>query len=481
MDSSFSHVSYNNGANNSVVYQDQLDINSSPTQQLNYAKPSQQHHQTIINSNNNPNNNLQRKSSLLYQHYTNADHNGSRIMSETVGNYTMGSDYYNNGNQSFSNINENSVYGNTGINNGDGSYWNGNTSINQSPSQQTSNLFNGKQNANLSHRNITAPVFKNGANSNGYAGYSPSAATTMVSGTLTRGAKSPTANIHPSASNNANSNLKRAISIKNNGLNDTFDSPSIRNESPFTAKRTLSFKNSAIPTNSVLNHEEQDNYKMELKIKDSQIESLEQEIETLKKMLKLKTSGTLKGENKKNELDMNNDATNNNTNTIKDALDIKNMESMDNYQDSFFFQLAKRNTNSLDDELYMFPEIPNSINELISRLSKRNEANNAKIKDLETRLDSLLTAVMMNPMNINGNSNILNNVPAEHGRYDEEAIAHKLVVRLETLTKENEEMGKMLSYGRSKEYQIDIKLLKRENEILKAKIKELSQKKVETK
>lgn len=126
--------------------------------------------------------------------------------------------------------------------------------------------------------------------------------------------------------------------------------------------------------------------------------------------------------------------------------------------------------------MYVFPEIPNSINELIARLSKNNENNINKIKDLETRLESIVTAIMMNPMNVNGNVNGLNNVPTEYGRYDEEAIAHKLVVRLETLTKENEEMGKMLSYGRSKEMQIDIKLLQRENELLNKRIKELESK-----
>lgn len=477
MDSSFSHASFNNGANNSVIFQDQSDINTSPTQQLKYAKHNQQHLGVHNTNSNHQNNNLQRKSSLIYQHYANNESPGSRIMSETVGNYAMGSEYYNGANQSFSQINENNSYSNAGNTTADGPYWNNNTSINQSPVQQTPNIYTGN------HRNITAPVFNNASHSNGYAGYSPSGATTMVSGTLPRVGKSPVSNLHSCANSNANSNLKRAISIKNSALNNNvdlqLDSPDGQGGSPFLNKRISNYKNIASNMTSSLSEEDKENYKMELKIKDSQIESLENEIDSLKKMLKLKTTGTLKVENKQNEFDLNaikdlsNDSINKGSNNGNDALDIKNMEAMDAYQDSFFFQLARRNTNILDDELYIFPEIPNSINELIVRLSKRNEFNNAKIKEIETRLDSILTAIIMNPMNINGNVTMLNNIPTEYGRYDEEAIAHKLVVRLETLTKENEEMGKILSYGRSKEYQIDIKLLKRENQILKAKIKEL--------
>ncbi|XBW35454.1 hypothetical protein QEN19_001024 [Hanseniaspora menglaensis] len=466
MDTSFSHLSFGNEGNNSVVYHDQIDNNTSPTQQLNYTKPNQQQ-LTGLNRNGG---NLQRKSSLLYQHYTSNENNGSRIMSETGGNYTVGSDYYN-GNQSFSNINDNNAYGTAGNATGDIPYWNNSNSINQSPIQQTSNL----QGTNMSYRNITAPIFNNSSNINGYAGYSPST-TTMVSGTLPRGAKSPVSGLQSTSGNEPN--LKRAISIKNSSFNPSADTLNDFNEtksgSPFNSKKISNYSKQ----HSNINEEGDENYKMELKIKDSQIESLEQEIENLKKMIKLKTSGTLKLDKKDNGLNFNGktdfaEESPNNLNGGRDILDIKNVEAMDDNQDSFFFQIAKRNTNSLDDELYIFPEIPNSINELILRLSKKNEANNEKIKDLETRLDSIVTAVMMNPMNISGNGNMINNVSTDHGRYDEEAIAHKLVVRLETLTKENEEMGKMLSYGRSKEYQIDIKLLKRENEILKAKISEL--------
>ena len=60
------------------------------------------------------------------------------------------------------------------------------------------------------------------------------------------------------------------------------------------------------------------------------------------------------------------------------------------------------------------------------------------------------------------------------GRLDIETIAHKMVSRLEILTKENEEMGKILSYGRANEMNIQLGLARIENEELKKKISSLT-------
>ncbi|KAF0274067.1 hypothetical protein FOG51_01024 [Hanseniaspora uvarum] len=487
MDNSFSQISFNHGGNTSVNYQDPMDGNSSPTQRLNYIKPNQ-----------NNGSSSQRKPSLLYQHYTNNNENTSRVMSENISNYSTNNDYYMNniGNQSFNNTKENIGYNNIPMNSMmDSSFWTENG--NNSPTN-TNNGFN-----NASQRNITAPVFKNNPSASaasGYAGYSPNAtnnagSTLINSAFQQRGNKSPVSALYsPSPNANTSFNLKRAISIKNNGLNSNVDLSFNGNDHHKNYNGNVISNNKGTSLQKIVDSPEipnadDPNYSMQLKIKDAQIESLENEIESLKKTLKLRTTGSLKNNiNRNGDLTSqfsdanfsNNEDTKNkksaNSNN-KDKLDSNGIDELDCYQDSFFFQLAKRNTSTLDDELYVFPEIPNSINELISRLSKTNENSFNKIDDLETRLDSLITAIMMNPMNINGNVNSLNNVSTEHGRYDEEAIAHKLVVRLETLTKENEEMGKMLSYGRSKEMQIDIKLLQRENELLNKRIKELESKK----
>ncbi|KAL6934936.1 hypothetical protein ACO0R3_000903 [Hanseniaspora guilliermondii] len=488
MDTSYSQISFNHGGNTSVNYQDSMEGNSSPTQRLNYSKPNQ----------NSGVNNTQRKPSLIYQHYTQTNENTPlRVMSENISNYSINNDYYvNNANQSFNNVNENVKYNqnNTPINSMmDSSFWTENG--NNSPINNHNNFHS------TSQRNITAPVFKNNtgtSTTNGYNGYSSSAtnngtSTLINSAFHQRGAHSPTSAVFSPSPNGNNSpfNLKRAISIKNNGLHSNVDLSFNGNDQQkgSNGNNLSNIKRSSLQKITDSSEEVSDDvdYLMELKIKDAQIESLENEIENLKKTLKLRTTGSLKNSiRKKGEMSSQfDDIDNNNTDDLqkkkstntKDKLDMSNIDELNGYQDSFFFQLAKRNSNALDDELYLFPEIPNSINELIARLSRSNENNINKIKDLETRLDSIVTAIMMNPMNINGNVNGLNNVPTEYGRYDEEAIAHKLVVRLETLTKENEEMAKMLSYGRSKEMQIDIKLLQRENELLNKKIKELESKK----
>lgn len=493
MDNSYSQISFNHGGNTSINYQDQMDGNSSPTQRLNYVKPNQ--------SNNG--NTSQRKPSLLYQHYTNNnDSTPLRVVSENIGNYSMGAEYYMNNaaNQSYNNTNENISYSQSNMPMNtmmDNSFWTENG--NNSPTNTNNKSFSA-----TTQRNITAPVFKNTSNVSGanYAGYSPSATNTggntlINSAFQQRGNKSPVSALYspsPNANNNTSFNLKRAISIKNNGLNANVDlSFNVNDQNKNYNGNSISNNKRGslqkIVDSPEISNVEDPNYSMALKIKDAQIDSLESEIESLKKTLKMRTTGSLKNNIKRNgdltsqfeDLNFSNSddtkakkAVNVNT---KDKFDANGIDELDGYQDSFFFQLAKRNTNALDDELYVFPEIPNSINELISRLSKTNENSLNKIKDLETRLDSIVTAIMMNPMNINGNANSLNNVSTDYGRYDEEAIAHKLVVRLETLTKENEEMGKMLSYGRSKEMQIEIKLLQRENELLNKRIKELESKK----
>lgn len=478
MDTSYSQISFNHGGNTSLNYQDSMEGNSSPTQRLNYSKQKQ----------NSGVNNAQRKPSLIYQHYTqNNENTPQRVMSENISNYSISNDYYvNNANQSFNNQN------NTHVNSMmDSSFWTENG--NNSPTNSHNN-FN-----STSQRNITAPVFKNNAGTattNGYTGYTQSAtnngASTLINSAFhQRGNHSPTSSVFSPSPNGNHSpfNLKRAISIKNNGLHSNVDLSFNGNDQQkgFNGNNLSNLKKSSLQkiSDSSEGVSNDVDYSMELKIKDAQIESLENEIENLKKTLKLRTTGSLKNSiRKKGELssqfediDGNNDDLQKKKSTsTKDKLDVNVIDELNGYQDSFFFQLAKRNNNALDDELYVFPEIPNSINELIARLSKNNENNINKIKDLETRLESIVTAIMMNPMNVSGNVNGLNNVPTEYGRYDEEAIAHKLVVRLETLTKENEEMGKMLSYGRSKEMQIDIKLLQRENELLNKRIKELESK-----
>lgn len=110
-------------------------------------------------------------------------------------------------------------------------------------------------------------------------------------------------------------------------------------------------------------------------------------------------------------------------------------------------------------------EIPASIETVFSKLSSSLQRKTKELDETNARLESIITAVALNP----------SNTITKFGRYDEEELAHKTITRLEMLTKENREMAKMLGYGRSKEAQIELELLRKENEELKEKIRSFKQ------
>lgn len=111
-------------------------------------------------------------------------------------------------------------------------------------------------------------------------------------------------------------------------------------------------------------------------------------------------------------------------------------------------------------------EVPASLEAIFQKLSSTLATKDKELDETKKRLESIVTAVALNP----------SNTVTKLGRYDEEALAHKMVVRLETLTKENQDMAKMLGYGRSKENHIEIELLKKENQELKKKLSQLERK-----
>lgn len=148
-----------------------------------------------------------------------------------------------------------------------------------------------------------------------------------------------------------------------------------------------------------------DSMRLEFQIKETQIETLEQEIKTLKNLLE-----------------------------------------------------SQQNSNNLGTII-----IPNNIEEIFKSLADSLEKKDEELKESKNITESLITAITLNPTN-----NI-----TKDGRYDPETIAHKLLNRLEILTNENKEMGKMLSYGRSQEMLIQLNLLTEENKDLKDRINQL--------
>lgn len=110
-------------------------------------------------------------------------------------------------------------------------------------------------------------------------------------------------------------------------------------------------------------------------------------------------------------------------------------------------------------------EIPKNQEQLYTKLVETVKVTKKELEDTKTRLEALVTAIALNP-----NSNYKN------GRYDEEEIAHKIITKMQILTEENEELSKMLSYGKSKEKDIEIGLLRKQNVDLREKISKLEAK-----
>lgn len=105
-----------------------------------------------------------------------------------------------------------------------------------------------------------------------------------------------------------------------------------------------------------------------------------------------------------------------------------------------------------------FPtQVPQSVNEMFVKMSTKFGKASRELVDTKQRLETLVTAITLNPSNDSTNG----------GRYDELEISHKILIKLENLKKENEELMKQLSFGKVKQMELELNLLKRENEELK--------------
>ncbi|KAG7698849.1 hypothetical protein KL930_002364 [Ogataea haglerorum] len=129
-------------------------------------------------------------------------------------------------------------------------------------------------------------------------------------------------------------------------------------------------------------------------------------------------------------------------------------------------EVARLNTilrvSDSDDNKRTF-EIPKNHEQLYTKLTEKLQAAQEELEETKLRLEVILTAVALNP----------NQSVTKTGRYDEEEIAHKVITKMQMLTEENEEMAKMLSYGKSKEKDIEIGLLRKQNVELKSKVAKL--------
>lgn len=111
-------------------------------------------------------------------------------------------------------------------------------------------------------------------------------------------------------------------------------------------------------------------------------------------------------------------------------------------------------------------EVPKNQEQLYNKLVETIQVTKKELDDTKSRLEALITAIALNPNTSN----------YKNGRYDEEEIAHKVISKMQILTEENDELSKMLSYGKSKEKDIEIGLLRKQNTELREKVSKLESK-----
>lgn len=114
-------------------------------------------------------------------------------------------------------------------------------------------------------------------------------------------------------------------------------------------------------------------------------------------------------------------------------------------------------------------KIPTSLNEVFVELSLKYNSTVQELEETKLRLESLITAMTLNPTN-----SVTNN-----GRYDELEISHKILIKMENLKKENEELMKQMSFGKVKQMDIQMNLLQLENEKIKSENAQLKKKNTE--
>ncbi|CCH61312.1 hypothetical protein TBLA_0E02560 [Henningerozyma blattae CBS 6284] len=125
-------------------------------------------------------------------------------------------------------------------------------------------------------------------------------------------------------------------------------------------------------------------------------------------------------------------------------------------------QISKKPFNKIDE---LSTRHPTTIPEAFRYLTNKLQIKENELAEVNKNLENVLAAVALDP----------ENPLLKDGETDLKKISEKVVIQLETLTKENQELSKNLSYAHSKEKQIELGLLKQENEVLQQQINSLKE------
>lgn len=122
-------------------------------------------------------------------------------------------------------------------------------------------------------------------------------------------------------------------------------------------------------------------------------------------------------------------------------------------------QQINKSSNAIPDT-----SIPSNYIQVFEKLADKLAKTEEELKETKLRLDALTTAILSNP----------SNSITKNGRFDELETFEKILIKLKNLETENRELLKICSFGKVKQFQLDlnfkelkIEALSEENQTLK--------------
>lgn len=107
--------------------------------------------------------------------------------------------------------------------------------------------------------------------------------------------------------------------------------------------------------------------------------------------------------------------------------------------------------------------IPSSVDGVFARLAAALAESEARARDATAALEAALAADAAGSVGAMSNRA----TSRSESSADTEATAHRVLTRLEALSRENQELARMLAYGRAQQAAVQLQLLRRENAALR--------------
>lgn len=107
--------------------------------------------------------------------------------------------------------------------------------------------------------------------------------------------------------------------------------------------------------------------------------------------------------------------------------------------------------------------IPSSVDGVFARLAAALAESEARARDATAALEAALAADAVGSVGAMSSRA----TTRSESSADTEATAHRVLTRLEALSRENQELARMLAYGRAQQAAVQLQLLRRENAALR--------------